>query len=83
VGAAFCATLTDRASTFSRDQVTQAAPTDPALAAFITDYRNQAASISFDRTFVFISIVALLGFIPAWFLRRPEKPAADGGFAAA
>jgi hypothetical protein len=81
---AFCAALTDRASTFSRDQVTQATPADPTLAAFIKDYRNQAASISFDRTFAFISFVALLGFIPAWYLRRPEKPAAGGGgFAAA
>jgi len=69
----FCATLAARTSGFSQGQAAQPpAGTDPRLAAFLRDHRDEVGSISFDRTFVFIGIVALLGLVPAWFLRRPD-----------
>jgi EmrB/QacA subfamily drug resistance transporter len=80
----FCSLLAERASNFSRDQATAPPPpSDPALASFVKNYRNEAASISFDRVYVFIGIVALLGLIPAWYLRRPERATTDGAPAAA
>jgi EmrB/QacA subfamily drug resistance transporter len=69
-----CTLLVQRASNFSQDQQSQLpAIPDPRLAAFISKFRNQAASTSFDRTFFFTAIVALIGLLPAAFLRRPER----------
>jgi len=46
------------------------------VAHFGQTYASDALSTSFDRTFAFITILTLLGVIPALFLRRPEKTAA-------
>jgi MFS family permease len=43
------------------------------VAQFGRTYASDALSTSFDRTFAFITILTLLGVIPALFLRRPEK----------
>jgi MFS family permease len=45
------------------------------VAQFGRTYASDALSTSFDRTFAFITILTLLGVIPALFLRRPEKTA--------
>jgi Na+/melibiose symporter-like transporter len=44
----------------------------PELDAFLKGYSNGATSIAFDRTFLFLAIIAALGIIPAWFLRKPD-----------
>jgi EmrB/QacA subfamily drug resistance transporter len=43
------------------------------LDAFLMSYRDDAASIAFDRTFYFLAVVAALSMIPALFLRKPPK----------
>jgi MFS family permease len=48
----------------------------PVVASFSRTYASDALSTSFDRTFAFISILTILGVIPALFLRRPEKTVA-------
>jgi hypothetical protein len=48
----------------------------PVVAHFSQTYAADALSTSFDRTFAFITILTLLGVIPALFLRRPEKTVA-------
>lgn len=69
----FCGFLAEEAGHLSREQAAQPPPLpDPALAAFLRDYRNQVVSISFDRTFAFVALLAAAGLLPAWFLRRPE-----------
>ena len=60
----------------------------PELDGFLKSYVNDATSIAFDRTFLFLAIIAALGIIPAWFLRKPDPqpegaaprraPAAEG-----
>ena len=47
------------------------------VAHFGQTYASDALSTSFDRTFAFITILTLLGVIPALFLRRPEKTTAE------
>jgi hypothetical protein len=49
----------------------------PAVAHFSQTYAAEALSTSFDRTFAFITILTVLGVIPALFLRRPEKTVAQ------
>jgi MFS family permease len=49
----------------------------PVVAHFGQTYAADALSTSFDRTFAFITILTLLGVIPALFLRRPEKTVAN------
>jgi len=78
-----CAALAQRTASFSRDQQGSQVPAaNPQLAAFIKQFRDDAVSISFDRTFVLAGLVAIAGLLPAWFLRRPERGAdvapADG-----
>ena len=76
-----CAALAQRTASFSRDQQgSQVHAANPQLAAFIKQFRDDAVSISFDRTFVLAGLVAIAGLIPAWFLRRPER-GADGATA--
>ena len=47
------------------------------VAKFSQTYAADALSTAFDRTFVFITILTILGVIPAMFLRRPEKTVAQ------
>lgn len=69
-----CAFLAEQASHLSRDQGAQPPPIpDPTLAAFVRDYRDRVAADSFDRTFLFVAGLTAIGFVPAWFLRRPER----------
>jgi MFS family permease len=49
----------------------------PVVATFSRNYAADALSNSFDRTFAFISILTILGVIPALFLRRPEKSVSE------
>jgi EmrB/QacA subfamily drug resistance transporter len=76
--ASFCAGVRAQASANSAgtSQSTQAprvASGNPALDAFFVAYGNEVQSIAFDRTFAFISILSVVGFIPALFLKRPER----------
>ncbi len=77
--AALCASLEQRAAGSSQSSgegttASQVVNTgDAEYDAFLRAYRNDATSIAFDRTFVFLALVAALGFIPAWFLRKPER----------
>jgi hypothetical protein len=57
-------------------QPTTTAKVAPVVAQFGRTYASDALSTSFDRTFGFITILTLLGVIPAMFLRRPDKTAA-------
>jgi len=41
--------------------------------SFVHSYVGNVLSTSFDRTFPFISIITVIGVIPALFLRKPEK----------
>jgi EmrB/QacA subfamily drug resistance transporter len=50
---------------------------EPQLDDFLQSYTGDVTSIAFDRTFLFLAIVAALGVIPAWFLRKPDSPAPD------
>lgn len=45
--------------------------------AFAKSYADGVLSTSFDRVFAFTAILAVVGIIPALFLRRPEKTATD------
>jgi MFS family permease len=45
--------------------------------AFAKSYADGVLSTSFDRVFAFTAILAVIGIIPALFLRRPEKTASD------
>jgi EmrB/QacA subfamily drug resistance transporter len=48
---------------------------EPELDAFVQSYNGDVTSIAFDRTFLFLAVIAALGVIPAWFLRKPDTPA--------
>src|SRR6202049_4486141 len=76
--AEFCSGLqTEFASLIQNGgQPTTTAKVAPVVAHFGRTYASDALSTSFDRTFGFITILTLLGVIPALFLRRPDKPAA-------
>ena len=66
-------TLRSSRTAVSRQQPRRFAPV---VAKFGQTYASDALSTSFDRTFAFITILTLLGVIPALFLRRPEKTVA-------
>jgi MFS family permease len=73
--AEFCSKLQGQYSTLIQNggQPTTTAAVPPVVAQFGRTYASDALSTSFDRTFAFITILTLLGVIPAMFLRRPEK----------
>jgi MFS family permease len=77
--AEFCSGLQSEFSTLIQNggQPTTSGHVAPVLASFSRTYASDALSTSFDRTFAFISILTILGVIPALFLRRPEKTVAD------
>jgi MFS family permease len=77
--AEFCSGLQSEFSTLIQNggQTTTSGHVAPVLASFSRTYASDALSTSFDRTFAFISILTILGVIPALFLRRPEKTVAD------
>jgi MFS family permease len=74
----FCSTLQGQYATLIQNggQPTTTAKVAPVVASFARTYASDALSTSFDRTFAFITILTVLGIIPALFLRRPEKPVA-------
>jgi MFS family permease len=76
--AEFCTTLKGQYSTLIQNggQPTTTTKIAPVVANFARTYASDALSNSFDRTFAFITILTLLGVIPALFLRRPEKTTA-------
>jgi hypothetical protein len=45
----------------------------PALGAFAKSYADKVSSTAFDRVFAFTVILTIIGMIPAFFLRKPEK----------
>lgn len=55
----------------------------PALDAFAKGYADQVMSTAFDRVFALTAILALVGVIPALFLRRPERGTARSAALAA
>jgi MFS family permease len=73
--AEFCGTLRGQYSTLIQNggQPTTTATVPRVVADFGRTYASDALSTSFDRTFAFITILTLLGVIPALFLRKPEK----------
>jgi hypothetical protein len=75
----FCAGLQGEFSTLIQNggQPTTTGHVAPVVADFSRTYASDALSTSFDRTFAFISILTILGVIPALFLRRPEKRAGE------
>ena len=76
----FCNSLQGQYSKLIQNggQPSTTATVPPVVAQFGRTYAADALSTSFDRTFAFITILTLLGVIPALFLRRPEKTAAGG-----
>jgi MFS family permease len=76
--AEFCSTLKGQYASLIQNGGQPSATTKvaPVVAHFGQTYAADALSTSFDRTFAFITILTLLGVIPALFLRRPEKTAA-------
>ncbi len=76
--AEFCSKLKGQYATLIQHggQPSTTAKVSPVVASFGRTYAADALSTSFDRTFAFITILTLLGVIPALFLRRPEKGAA-------
>jgi MFS family permease len=76
--AEFCGKLQGQYATLIQNggQPTTTAKVAPVVAHFGRTYAADALSTSFDRTFGFITILTLLGVIPALFLRRPDKTAA-------
>ncbi len=77
--AEFCTSLQTEFSSLIQKggQPSGSAHVSPVVASFSHNYASQALSTSFDRTFVFIAILTILGVIPAFFLRRPEKAVAE------
>ncbi|MHB8489889.1 MAG: DHA2 family efflux MFS transporter permease subunit [Candidatus Dormibacteria bacterium] len=75
--AQFCGTLRGQYATLIQNggQPSTTAKVAPVIAQFGRTYASDALSTSFDRTFAFITILTLLGVIPALFLRRPDKTA--------
>ena len=80
---ALCASLQDRFAHASQSSGEGNAASrrvntgDAEYDAFLTAYANRTTSIAFDRTFALLAVVAALGLIPAWFLRRPDLPPAE------
>jgi len=76
--AEFCSTLKTQYATLIQNggQPSTTTKVPGVVAQFGRTYASDALSTSFDRTFAFITILTLLGVIPALFLRRPEKTAA-------
>jgi MFS family permease len=76
--AEFCANLQGQYSSLIQNggQPSTTATVPPVVAQFGRTYASDALSTSFDRTFAFITILTLLGVIPAMFLRKPEKTVA-------
>jgi MFS family permease len=76
--AEFCSRLQGQYATLIQNggQPTTTAKVAPVVAQFGRTYASDALSTSFDRTFGFITILTVLGVIPALFLRRPDKTAA-------
>ena len=70
----FCSTLKGQYATLIQNggQPSTTTKVPPVVAHFGQTYASDALSTSFDRTFAFITILTLLGVIPALFLRRPE-----------
>ncbi|TMB89315.1 MAG: multidrug efflux MFS transporter [Chloroflexi bacterium] len=67
----FCGQL--RAS-FSNLQVQGGGSTSAqARPPFVKAFGDKVLSTSFDRTFAFIAIITLIGVIPAFFLKKPDK----------
>jgi EmrB/QacA subfamily drug resistance transporter len=85
---ALCASLEQRAAHASQNSGEGTAASrvintgDAEYDAFLTAYSNQVTSTAFDRTFALLAIVAVLGLIPAWFLRKPDPQAAEPAAAA-
>jgi MFS family permease len=77
--AEFCSGLQSEFATLIQNggQPKASAHVPPPVAVFSRNYASNALSTSFDRTFAFISILTILGVIPALFLRRPEKTVAE------
>jgi MFS family permease len=75
--AEFCKSLEGQYASLIQNggQPSTTATVAPVVAKFGQTYASDALSTSFDRTFAFITILTLLGVIPALFLRRPEKTA--------
>jgi MFS family permease len=73
--AEFCTSLQGQYSTLIQNggQPSTTTTVAPVVAQFGRTYAADALSTSFDRTFAFITILTLLGVIPAMFLRKPEK----------
>jgi hypothetical protein len=76
--AEFCSNLQGQYSSLIQNggQPSTTATVPPVVAQFGRTYASDALSTSFDRTFAFITILTLLGVIPAMFLRKPEKTVA-------
>jgi len=77
--AEFCGSLQTEFSSLIQNggQPSTTAHVAPVVAHFSQDYAADALSTSFDRTFAFISMLTILGVIPALFLRRPERAVAE------
>ncbi|MFZ2034213.1 MAG: DHA2 family efflux MFS transporter permease subunit [Candidatus Dormiibacterota bacterium] len=77
--AEFCSSLKGQYATLVQNggQPSTTTKVPPVVARFGRTYASEALSTSFDRTFAFITILTLLGVIPALFLRRPEKTTAE------
>lgn len=73
--AEFCKTLQTEYSSLIQNggQPSTTVKVAPVVAHFSQTYAADALSTAFDRTFAFITILTVLGVIPALFLRRPEK----------
>ena len=57
-------------------------PTQTKQPAFVKTYGDNVLSLSFDRTFAFIAIITIIGIIPAFFLKKPEKRGRGAAIAA-
>ena len=77
--AEFCANLKGEYASLIQNggQPSTTVKVAPVVAKFSQTYAADALSTAFDRTFVFITILTILGVIPAMFLRRPEKTVAQ------
>jgi len=77
-----CSALRTRAAGSSQQETSQTAPPktgDPQVDAFVRSFGDDTLTIAFDRAFAFTAIVAALGFIPAFFLRKPEAAGRTAG----
>lgn len=84
--AQLCDALRARASAGNSANGANAGPPStgrPELDAFLKSYASDATSIAFDNTFLLLAVVAALGIIPAWFLRKPDPQPDDAAHRAA